>query len=180
MASPRYAPRLNSWVTAAFALLFGLTFLVWLLGPSLIDQGAPLGPYAGTAWELVYAWVTLPAVGELVIAYIADRLVRERVRKKAKRAPGLLGALATAAGVLDYAVLFVAAIPIARRHILPKPRHAEPGRAHCALGALRTFRSPRWGLHPPGFTAALGQPVPTGVQAVSGWQSSVEARLMTR
>ena len=113
MASPRYAPRLNSWVTAAFALLFGLTFLVWLLGPSLIDQGAPLGPYAGTAWELVYAWVTLPAVGELVIAYIADRLVRERVRKKAKRAPGLLGALATAAGVLGYAVLFVAAIPIA-------------------------------------------------------------------
>ena len=113
MASPGYAPRLNSWVTAAFALLFGLTSLVWLFGPSLIDQGAPLGPYAGTAWELVYAWVTLPTVGELVIAYIADRLVRERGRKKAKRAPGLLGALATAAGVLGYAILFVAAIPIA-------------------------------------------------------------------
>jgi hypothetical protein len=93
---------------APFALLSNLTLFVWLF-----DSGRPNGPYASTAWELVYALVGVPAVGELVIASVVDRFLRGRAPRRGKRATGLIRAVATAAGVLGYAMLFLAAIPIA-------------------------------------------------------------------
>jgi uncharacterized membrane protein len=108
VASTSDAPRLNPWVLAAFALLVALTLFVWLF-----DSGRPNGPYASTGWGVVYALAWVPAVGELAIAYIADRFLRGRAPKRAGRTTGPIRALATAAGVLGYVVLFLAALSTA-------------------------------------------------------------------
>jgi hypothetical protein len=93
---------------APFALWVALGWFVWAF-----DSGQANGAYASTGWELIWAFVSVPAVGELVVAYVADRFLRGRAPKRGKQMAGPIRTLATAAGVLGYAILFLAAIPIA-------------------------------------------------------------------
>ena len=108
MAAPLDRPRLNPWAAAGLGLWQLPILFVWLL-----DVGVSWGSYPSTSWVLVWALASIPAMGELVLAYAFERWLPRTASRRPVPTVGPLRGLALAVGALGYVTLFVASVAIA-------------------------------------------------------------------